>query len=164
VRAIDAIDHALMSGIYAPIAEMAGRRFGSTAGSLARACVAPMIVFGAINAVTSYTIAGEIVLLLLGLQNAASCWFAADRADLIPNPLAEEPPLFRVLIVAICGSGMVISHAISPAPVHDLAFDFYLAAYASHFYFRALPSPPPKKRPGRARVKASQAIAPAGAG
>ena len=141
---MEALDRALLEWVYIPLSRFAGRRWGSTACSLSRACIAPMVVLGVIWDISrqpTHAAVGIASLVIL----ATVFWLQAGGAANVPNPYSHQPrwrrwiwfwltigtdPLWLcggknwLYIVAMMGSDI---------------------ACLSVVYFRAVPAPPAKR-------------------
>ncbi len=138
------MDSFLLNKIYIPISQFAGQRWGSTASSLSRSCIYPMVVFGLIRVVEiPNTTPGNIAFtgaLILGL--ATLFWVQAGWADSSPNVFEHEPPFQRLFWLFFLFWALVEFSV----TLHAIARVFDEIACVSVIYFRAVPKPPPKKR------------------
>jgi hypothetical protein len=147
---LTSLDNTLLNRVYIPLSHIAGKRWGSTAGSLARGCIPPMAVFHLIRVVTlalyppESSITSTVALVAFGLLIAAALWLQAGWADSIPNPYSLEPPTIRyaVLLLTI----VFIPFSYGWGALHDIAATVDDLTFLSYIYFRAVPAPPPKKR------------------
>lgn len=143
---IAALDRLLLDRVYVPLSQWAGARFGSTAGSLARGCIAPMVVFHLVRVGAEWPDCSlSWALVATGFNLGLAAWFYATAAwaDSVPNRLALEPPPFRVVWVL---AAVLILAPFSPRGAGaSLALAAHQLALVSHLYFRACPPPPPKR-------------------
>lgn len=140
-----AVDNFLLGRVYVPLSRFAGRRFGSTACTLSRACIPPMVVAEALRCYFDHDAHVGLAIFLMCLVTFLATLFflSAAEADCVPNRYALEPPVMRLLwlfwtpldIFMLCGS-LSLTH------VCGVAYQF---AVVSVIYFRAVPAPPPKK-------------------
>ena len=136
------VDMALLSRVYIPVANWCGRRFGFTAGSLSRACIAPMLVFGWFERFGDWLIHPEYlvsILLSIPLQLfvATLFWFQSFRADQHPNPFTDDFWWLRIIWVTM--------FAAFSATALPWSLPTQLAIL-SVIYFRSVPNPPSKER------------------
>lgn len=157
------IDGALLGRVYVPLSRIAGAKFGSTACSLSRSCVAPMVVFGGIRCICAAEIlgVGEAVFAVgLVMLLAMIFWHQAERADWHPNPFSFEPPIIRFVWVMIApvfaATVVLVDMTISLKQVAVLG---EALATLSVVYFRAVPNPPPKEQRRPATLAAAQEVA-----
>lgn len=135
------LDSFLLDQVYIPLSRVAGRQWGATAGSLSRACLPPMLVFGSLRiAVIRAELPALEMFLLIAL--VAIFWRLSLRADGTPNPFEIEPPIMRLFWLFL----MVFVVIDFDILLGNVAHLLERIACVSAVYFRAVPNPPPMKR------------------
>ena len=137
---MEALDNFLLGRIYTPLSRVAGRWWGSTACSLSRACIAPMLVFGGLRVVTNPEANPAYLAFLLPL--AAVFWWHAAAANQTPNMFNTEPPGWRLIWIIFV---IIALFGFTPQ-LWKIAWVLEEIACLSIIYFRSVPAPPPKER------------------
>lgn len=130
------IDNFIYRLIFIPIAHFCGRRWGSTACSLARACISPIVVFCIINVFASFDI---VILVMRSLMILAISimGYQSILADSVPNPFYYRDFAFRIIYIFLVFIDFL--SLLSLAGLTDFCCDLSILFF---FYFRGLPIPP----------------------
>ncbi len=105
---ISQLDGALLRFIFIPVSQVAGARYGATAGSLSRGCIPPMVLGQVVSSVFfGFEAKDQSIGHIMGaggifftLLLAVLFWWQSTQADQHPNPFCHEPAFVRVYWLA----------------------------------------------------------------